>query len=329
MRFAVPVPVRRSACMMRRAVGLCLLLSAQAYDVRHAVAPGATAPARCASPLAVGQLDRTATRAPTVPTACRDWQLDFYSRPVQGADGKKLWELLVTDSRGSFQHVEAVPSNCVNSRELRQRVQRLIDTSAVKPKSIKFFRAQMKNMITIALSDLPGVSCTPSRVTYELYEWLAMRQREVRADASLMPHRSPRRAPSEHDTRAIRLRRCIPQCRGTSAPGRRCPRSSYPSSYRSSCAASSTRSLLYPRWSSCPGARSPMRISGSALCARCHVHKRSPRARWSLASPSSAAAPPPSPRGLLGPTSRTARPSSRAASCSLRSGSIRSTCSPV
>ena len=176
--------------MPRRAVGLCLLLSAQAFDVRHAVAPGATAPARCASPLAVGQLDRTATRAPTVPTACRDWQLDFYSRPVQGADGKKLWELLVTDSRGSFQHVEAVPSNCVNSRELRTRVQRLVDGADVKPENIRFFRKQMKNMISIALGDLPEVRCVPSRATYQLYSWLEEREREVYPGMS--GYRAPR-----------------------------------------------------------------------------------------------------------------------------------------
>ena len=60
------------------------------------------------------------SRQPT--KVSNEWELDFYSRPVQGPDGKKLWELLVTDAQGTFQHVEAVPSNCVNSRELRARV---------------------------------------------------------------------------------------------------------------------------------------------------------------------------------------------------------------
>ena len=133
-----------------------------------------------------------------------EWELDFYSRPVQGADGKKLWELLVTDSEGSFRHVEvaaarrtlptdalacthdsplraptvcqphshlphattnlhkpraymyakqAVPSNCVNSRELRTRVERLLDAAEARPTTIRFFRSQMKNMITIALGE--------------------------------------------------------------------------------------------------------------------------------------------------------------------------------
>lgn len=108
-----------------------------------------------------------------------EWELDFYSRPVQGADGKKLWELLVTDSEGSFRHVEAVPSNCVNSRELRTRVERLLDAAEARPTTIRFFRSQMKNMITIALGELPDVSCKPSRVTYALYDWLEERSAKV------------------------------------------------------------------------------------------------------------------------------------------------------
>jgi hypothetical protein len=98
---------------------------------------------------------------------------------VQGADGKKLWELLVTAEAGSFRHVEAVPSNCVNSRELRSRVQRLIDAAEERPTAIRFFRTQMKNMISIALSELSDVSCKPSRVTYALYDWIDERERDV------------------------------------------------------------------------------------------------------------------------------------------------------
>jgi len=116
---------------------------------------------------------------PTTDPPCGIWELDFYSRPVQGADGKKLWELLITDGAGSFRHVEAVPSNCVNSRELRTRVQQLINAADVKPSSVRFFRVQMKNMISIALNELPGVECKPSRVTYRLNEWLEEREQNV------------------------------------------------------------------------------------------------------------------------------------------------------
>jgi len=39
-----------------------------------------------------------------------DWELDCYSRPVM-IDGKKLWEVLITDSSGSFRLCETLPSS--------------------------------------------------------------------------------------------------------------------------------------------------------------------------------------------------------------------------
>ena len=122
--------------------------------------------------LAATVVSREAVSPSTAATPSTQWELDFFSRPVQGADGKKLWELLVTDGDNSFRHVEAVPSNCVNSRELRSRVQRLIDEAETRPSTIRFFRTQMKNMISIALGELPDVACKPSRVTYALYDWV-------------------------------------------------------------------------------------------------------------------------------------------------------------
>lgn len=58
-------------------------------------------------------------------------------------------------------------------------MQALIDASDIKPKSVRFFRAQMKNMITIALSELGATRCTPSRSTYTLYNWLSERERTI------------------------------------------------------------------------------------------------------------------------------------------------------
>lgn len=39
-----------------------------------------------------------------------EWELDCYSRPVM-IGGKKLWEVLLTDSTGSFRLCETLPSN--------------------------------------------------------------------------------------------------------------------------------------------------------------------------------------------------------------------------
>lgn len=55
----------------------------------------------------------------------REWELDCYSRPVLGEDGKKLWELLICDALGQQRIVERLPSNMVNSRELRKLVEKV------------------------------------------------------------------------------------------------------------------------------------------------------------------------------------------------------------
>lgn len=102
----------------------------------------------------------------------------MYSRPVVDEKGKKLWELLITDSSGAFRHEEIIPSNMVNSREVRKRIEKAIDEAEVPPKTIRFFRNAMFNMINIALSEL-DVNVVPSRTTYSLYEWLDQREKEV------------------------------------------------------------------------------------------------------------------------------------------------------
>ena len=175
---------------------ILLLLTYSCASALHVAPAGELSLRGCgqASAVRASRPVQLCTTAPAaVATSSNAWQLDFYSRPVQGADGKKLWELLVTDEAGSFRHVEVVPSNCVNSRELRSRVQRLIDAAATPPESIRFFRFQMKNMISIALNDLPGVTCKPSRVTYALFDWIEQRERDVYP--TMAGYRKPRPDP--------------------------------------------------------------------------------------------------------------------------------------
>eukprot|EP00594_Rhizosolenia_setigera_P017196 CAMPEP_0178962492 /NCGR_PEP_ID=MMETSP0789-20121207/14397_1 /TAXON_ID=3005 /ORGANISM="Rhizosolenia setigera, Strain CCMP 1694" /LENGTH=367 /DNA_ID=CAMNT_0020646653 /DNA_START=226 /DNA_END=1329 /DNA_ORIENTATION=+ len=106
-----------------------------------------------------------------------DWELDCYSRPVL-VDGKKLWEILITDSSGVLKVCETLPSNRVNSRELRRVIEETIENSEVKPSTIRFFRGAMFNMINIALSEV-DVIARPSRCTFALATWLEERNREV------------------------------------------------------------------------------------------------------------------------------------------------------
>lgn len=118
------------------------------------------------------------TPIPLAPPTSDIWELDFYSRPVVGLDGKKLWELIIVDSTGNFEFVEAVPNTLVNSRELRKRVESAMEASTRKPITIRFFRSQMFNMIQIALSEL-DVAVAPSRKTYALYRVLKQRETTV------------------------------------------------------------------------------------------------------------------------------------------------------
>lgn len=113
-------------------------------------------------------------------TVSNEWELDVYSRPVTGADGKKLWELLICDATGSLRHVSPIPSNMVNSREVRKAIEGVIETApgGSKPTVIRFFRNAMFNMIDIALREV-DVAVKPCRTTYAMYQWLEERERDV------------------------------------------------------------------------------------------------------------------------------------------------------
>lgn len=124
------------------------------------------------SPSAV-EITRIPDKKPTV-----DWELDCYSRPVVGPGGKKLWEVMITDSAGSFRFLKTLPSNQVNSKELRKTVEDLMEEADVKPNTIRFFRGAMFNMINIALAELDIVG-KPSRCTYTIAQWLEERHRDV------------------------------------------------------------------------------------------------------------------------------------------------------
>ena len=109
--------------------------------------------------------------------ATDEWELDCYSRPVV-QNGKKLWEILVTDSAGSFRYRQELPSNQVNSKTVRQVVDNLMEMAEVKPNIIRFFRGAMFNMLNIALSEL-AVTTRPSRCTLALATWLEERHTNV------------------------------------------------------------------------------------------------------------------------------------------------------
>ncbi|CAM9356506.1 unnamed protein product, partial [Choristocarpus tenellus] len=133
-------------------------------------------------PTAPKSLDLLKGETTVVPGAqiSTNWELDVYSRPVVGADGKKLWELLLCDSSGNFRHVSPIMSNMVNSREVRKIIEEVIESApgGKRPTVIRFFRNAMFNMMAIALENV-DVGVKPCRTTYAMYQWLEEREREV------------------------------------------------------------------------------------------------------------------------------------------------------
>lgn len=113
------------------------------------------------------------------------WELDFYSRPILDEKGKKVWEVLLCESPLEIAQTESLfrfskfcPSNQVNSIWLKGAIEEAIASSPKPPTKIRFFRQQMKNMITKSCQDL-GIDPVVSRRTMALQGWLQERMVQV------------------------------------------------------------------------------------------------------------------------------------------------------
>jgi hypothetical protein len=139
-----------------------------------------------------------------------DWELDFYSRPILEADGRKRWELLIcsspdpsgrpTDPLGApsdpllsppsasaapeacFRWQLTCPAESVNSIWLRQGIEAALAAAAeqgwARPRRLRCWRGSMRTMVQRAAEGL-GLELVPSRRCYQLVEWLQQRQRDV------------------------------------------------------------------------------------------------------------------------------------------------------
>ncbi len=116
-----------------------------------------------------------------------DWELDFYSRPILEADGKKRWELLITTSQelsGSkpFRWSKNCPAAEVNSIWLAEALKEALEDANSEgwavPQKLRCWRSSMKTMVKRAAETL-DLEVIASRRTYSLLEWLAEREKEV------------------------------------------------------------------------------------------------------------------------------------------------------
>ena len=115
-----------------------------------------------------------------------DWEIDFYSRPIIEPDGKKRWELLITNTRDItekdiFRWEKKCPAAEVNSLWLKKAFQEAIIESKnqgwAAPSKIRCWRKSMRTMIKRAASQLE-LEVIPSRRTYNLIEWIETREKE-------------------------------------------------------------------------------------------------------------------------------------------------------
>jgi len=121
-----------------------------------------------------------------------EWELDYYSRPIIEADGRKRWELLICATpqpqaaSGSpaqpFRFCRPCSAGTVNSLWLREALEEALTESASlglgRPRRLRCWRGSMRTMVQRA-ADALGLELVPSRRCYALVEWLQQRQAEV------------------------------------------------------------------------------------------------------------------------------------------------------
>jgi hypothetical protein len=126
--------------------------------------------------------------SPAVQAPSPDWELDYYSRPILEADGKKRWELLICSTQGlqpapaPFRWSMACPAASVNSQWLRGAIEAALAAAAEQgygpPRRLRCWRGSMRAMVQRAAEGL-GLELVPSRRCYGLVEWLRERQASV------------------------------------------------------------------------------------------------------------------------------------------------------
>ncbi|TKY49607.1 nucleotide excision repair, TFIIH, subunit TTDA protein [Spatholobus suberectus] len=115
----------------------------------------------------------------TDPESITEWELDFCSRPILDARGKKIWELVVCDKTLSLQYTKYFPNNVINSITLKDAIAAISDELGVPlPRNIRFFRSQMQTIITNACNEL-RIRPIPSKRCVSIILWLEERYETV------------------------------------------------------------------------------------------------------------------------------------------------------
>ena len=110
------------------------------------------------------------------------WELDYFSRPLLDENGKKRWELLLSNGDGSFRWQRFCSASSVNSVWLKEALGDAMaqaeSDGAAAPRRLRCWRTSMRTMVQRAAEQL-GLEMVPSRRCYSLVEWLMQREAEV------------------------------------------------------------------------------------------------------------------------------------------------------
>ncbi len=123
-----------------------------------------------------------------------DWEVDFYSRPVLEADGRKRWELLISSTpevsslstplltTSPFRFEKRCSADAVNSQWLREALAEALQLAQTEghlsPGRLRCWRGSMRAMVERAAAPL-GLEVLPSRRCFALMEWLGQRERKI------------------------------------------------------------------------------------------------------------------------------------------------------
>jgi len=102
------------------------------------------------------------------------WQLDFYRRPLQDANGHPLWELLICTPDMSFSYGECCPQSEASGPWIRQQLNIAKARAGSWPSHIEIFRPQAVSLTEVACRELP-ITVRPTRNTPTLKQWLHQR----------------------------------------------------------------------------------------------------------------------------------------------------------
>ena len=124
---------------------------------------------------------------PNLELKTSDWELDFYSRPIIEANGKKRWEVIISSTKNFktediFLWNKICPANEVNSVWLTKALNEALNDANIKgwakPSKIRFWRSSMKSIIKKSLEAI-GIEALISRRTYELLDRIEFLEKEI------------------------------------------------------------------------------------------------------------------------------------------------------